>query len=632
MDLENNATTLFHMFIHSYENYKEKPAFIYRALEKEFTVSFEKLFDDVLVLARAFKSKRVKKGSKVMFLCDNRYDWMVTDLALVSLGAISIPRGSDTPTQELQFIMEHSHAEFLIIENELLLKQHESLISTLKLKGIFVVEAEKLHSLFDDIYSYNDLLKDKTIYQNEIEAFIAQKENLHCDDIFTLIYTSGTTGTPKGVILTHQNIMHNVIELPKIIQLTSEDSWLSILPSWHIFERAAEYLSIAKGSCTTYSTIKTFAADLEHYKPTLVATVPRLWESMYTKINTALEKKDPKKAKIFKKLVRISEIYNYNKRLLHDELPLFEKHNFFSRLWTKSLAAIICFFLAPLNSFAKKKLLLVQEKFGGRLRLAISGGGSLPDFLDSWIDALGIRIVNAYGMTECAPGIAGRGLQCDVFSTLGYPVSGTELIIVDDHGEQVAPGIAGEIWIKGPQVTPGYYENDEENAKSFSQDGYFKTGDLGKLTLMGELVITGRSKEVIVLANGENVDPSRIESRISMLPFITDTIVVGQDKKGLGMLIVPDFEKLKEYVAEHFDEAIHSMEQLLENTVITNRIKSKMNELLHQKQGFKPFEKLQNIHFLDREFTVGEELTNTMKKKRHVIEKKYKEIIDKLVH
>ena len=632
MCLHREENTLFHMFIKTYEQHKERKAFIYKVADKEFEVSYEKLFEDVLVLSRAFKAKKIEKGSKVMFLCDNRYEWMVTDLALISLGAIGIPRGCDTPTQELEFILSHSGAEFLIVEDEHIYIRHEKMLEHLKLKAIFILEAPKVHSFLSNIYSYKDILKDRIIHTNEVAEFIASKETLDEEDIVTIIYTSGTTGTPKGVPLSHKNIMYNVRELPPLIALQSSDVWVSILPSWHIFERAAEYVALSKGCCTVYSTIKTFASDLEEYKPTIVATVPRLWESMYTKINTALEKKDPKKAKLFNKLVAISAAYNRADRVIKDELPCFEKRSFLFRYIDKTIAFIKRLLLTPLNALAKKKLALVQEKFGGRLRLAVSGGGALPDFLDAWIDAIGIRIVNAYGMTECAPTIAGRALQCNTFSTLGLPVNGTTLKIVNKEGDQVGAGEVGEIWVKGEQIMHGYYQNPEENAKSFSEDGFFKTGDLGKLTLKGELVITGRSKEIIVLASGENVDPSRIESTISMLPFITDAILVGHTKKGLGALIVPDFEKLKEYVAVHFNKAVHNIEQVMEDKQIVAKIKSEMNELLHQGQGFKPFEKLQNIHFLEKEFTVGEELTNTFKKKRHVIEKKYKEIIDKFIH
>lgn len=624
-------TTLFHVFLEAYEKNRDKTAFIYNALEKEYMITYAKLFEDVLLLSKAFQSKKITKNSKVMFLCDNRYEWIVTDLALMSLGAISIPRGSDTPTSELEFIMAHSGCDFLIVEDEALYQEHEKMIKKLKLKSIFILEAKKLHTLFDNTYSYLDLLKNRKIYQNEIDEFYALRDNLSLDDVFTLIYTSGTTGSPKGVILTHKNIMHNVLYLPRLIGLEGNDVWVSILPSWHMFERACEYLSISGGCCTVYSTIKTFATDLEKYKPTLVATVPRLWESMYTKINNTLEKNDPKKAKIFKKLIEISTAYNHNLRVIKDELPRFTQNTFLSPC-KKVIPMLKLALLYLPNVIAKKKLRLVQEKFGGRLRLAISGGGTLPEYLDAWIDAIGIRIVNAYGMTEGAPGLAGRALNCNTFGTLGFPVEGTEIRIVNKNREDVKPGEVGEIIIKGDQITPGYYKNDEENSKSFDSDGYFKTGDLGKFTIRKELIITGRSKEVIVLANGENVDPSRIESTISMLPFIADNVLVGQDKRGLGLLLVADMEKMKEYVLKNFNKVVHNMENVLEDKNIVNKIKHDMNALLHHSKGFKPFEKLQNIHFLDEEFKPGVELTNTFKKKRHVIEKKYKEIIDKFLH
>jgi len=623
--------TLFSMFLDTYEKYRDNTAFIYKVDGQQFEVSYEKLFEDVLILSRAFKSKGVKKGSKVMFLCDNRYGWIVSDLAMVSLGAISIPRGSDTPTQELEFIITHAQADFLILESETLYEIHQEMLKTLKLKGIFVIEAEKIHTLFTAVYSYQDLLKNREIYENEITEFYALREQLDIEDTFTIIYTSGTTGKPKGVILTHKNIMHNLKVIPDLIGLRPDDLWVSILPSWHIFERAVEYVAISQGCCTVYSTIKTFAKDLEEYKPTLVATVPRLWESMHSKINNTLQKQDPKKAKIFKKLVAISARYNYLMRELNDELPRFQEQSFFASRAKRFITILKLIPLYPLNLFAKKKLKAVQEKFGGRLRLAISGGGSLPEFIDEWIDAIGIRIVNAYGMTECAPAIAGRALNCNTFGTLGPAVLGTDLKIVNDAGEDVATGEVGEILVRGDQVMPGYYLNEEENQKVFTEDGFMKTGDLGKFTVRKELIITGRSKEIIVLANGENVDPSRIESTISMLPFVSDAMLVGQDKKGLGALIVPDLDSLKAYAQEHFQKAIHSIDHIKEDKKILNKIKKDMNDLLDYKKGFKPFEKLQNIHFLEEEFKLGEELTNTFKKKRHVIEKKYREVIDRLL-
>ena len=273
---------------------------------------------------------------------------------------------------------------------------------------------------------------------------------------------------------------------------------------------------------------------------------------------------------------------------------------------------------------------MVQQRFGGRLRLAISGGGSLAAYLEEWIDAVGIRIVNAYGMTECSPAIAGRGLACDVFATVGPAVPETDLRIVSEDGDILPPGEEGLIEVRGPQVTPGYYHDDEENEKSFTRDGFFKTGDLGRLTLTGELVITGRAKEIIVLASGENIDPTRIENTITMFPFIEDAVLVGQDKKGLGALLVPNLDELKEFITTRVGNYKKEGEELLADSSVIDQVKREMNKMLHPGKGFKPYEKIHGIAFLQKEFTLGEELTNTLKKKRHIIERKYKELINSL--
>ncbi|NLY42261.1 MAG: long-chain fatty acid--CoA ligase [Desulfovibrionales bacterium] len=626
-----SCQTFFHAFLQSCTTYAEKTAFVYCIGEEEFTVSYEKFFEDVLLLAKAFKARKVRQGDRVFLLSDNRYAWIVSDLALQALGAVSVPRGCDTPPSEIEYIVQHSQAEFLLIETEKLYNEYRTLIKSLKPRGVFLIAGEERHSWFEKTWSYAEMLEDRTIEPRDIEWFTSLAKERRAEDLLTIIYTSGTTGTPKGVMLTHSNIMHNVRTLPPLIELGTDDVWVSILPTWHIFERTAEYISIAQGSRLVYSTIRTFAADLEHYRPTLVATVPRIWEALYTKITTGLKKKDPRKARIFSLLVHISSTYRRNQRVIRNQLPVFAPQNVVSRAWAITTAAAQNLLLALPYRIAQKKFVLVQEKFGGRLKAAISGGGSLPPYLDEWIDAIGIRIINAYGMTECSPGIAGRGLQCDIFGTIGPAVGETELRITGDNDVELPRGTEGEIQVRGAQVFVGYYRNEEATAQAFSPDGFLRTGDLGRLTLTGELVITGRAKEIIVLASGENVDPTNIEATLSMFPFVQDAVLVGQDKKGLGALIVPDLEKLREFVLEKYNHVLEEREDALHDKQLLDRLRGEMNKLLNAKKGFKPYEKLQNIHFLDKEFTLGEELTNSFKKKRHVIEQKYKEIINRLL-
>jgi long-chain acyl-CoA synthetase len=630
MKTASSGPTLFDAFLNSTTAFKGQPAFIYRADGQEFTVDYEKLFEDVLLLARSFRGQGIEKGTHVFLLSDNRYAWFVTDLALISIGAVSIPRGSETPAQELEFLLNHSESSFLIVENDRLLDTHWPLISASSLKKIFVIASER--DVPDrSVRPYSELLADRTISQDDLDAFLSRGKAVESRDVMTIIYTSGTTGLPKGVMLTHANIMHNVTNLPKLIRLSKDDRLLSILPSWHIFERTVEYMAMAKGCCQVYSSLRTFAADLERYQPTMVATVPRLWESLYSRINAALKKESPRKQKLFGLLVSLSAAYRRHRRRVRGHLPQFAPLPLASRWVQKMLSLLAVMVLWPLSRLADRKLSLVRQKFGGRLRLAVSGGGSLPPYLDEWIDAIGIRIVNAYGMTECSPGIAGRGLDCHVFGTIGPPFPLTDIRIASEDGQDLPAGQEGEIQVRGPQVFKGYFNNEQANLEAFTRDGFFKTGDLGRMTVSGELVITGRAKDIIVLASGENIDPTHIESTITRFPFVQDAVLVGQDKKGLGALIVPDLTQMSELLSEMDPAPSQDPGELLDNGQLLDRARHKINALLNEKTGFKPCEKLQSIHFLKNEFTLGEELTNTLKKKRHVIERKYQHIINSIL-
>lgn len=624
--------TLFHVLLTSYEKHTGNDAYIYQAGDEEIRVSHSKLFEDVLLLSRAFAEKGIRKGDRVMFLSDNRYGWMVTDLAIMSLGAITVPRGSDTPSQELNFILTNSNCSHLIVETPELLEHHkESLKSIRGLKNTFVMAGPALHSLFGRIFSYQDLLKSRTYSEQDVKQFIIRGNDIKPSDQLTIIYTSGTTGMPKGVRLTHANIMHNVGCIPGLINLDSSDRWLSILPSWHIFERTAEYVALSGGCCLVYSSVKRFSQDLEKYRPTVVATVPRVWESLFGRVQTAVKKKGKIAFSLFSAMIRVSTKYRKNRRVIQGHLPAFQEESAPHRSLQKLKAMSVCAVLFPLYLLAQKKLGMVRQRFGGRLRLAVSGGGTLAGFIEDWIDAVNIRIVNAYGMTECSPAIAGRGLSCRTYGTLGPAVPETELRIVSEDGVKVSAGQEGLIEVRGPQVTAGYDNNEEENLKSFTEDGFFRTGDLGKLTINDELIITGRAKDIIVLASGENIDPSRIESTITMFPFIEDAILVGQDKKGLGALLVPNLEELRIWTSKTFDNIKKEGVELLTDNRILEQIRKEMNRLLKPKKGFKPYEKLHGITFLEKGLIHGEELTNTFKKKRHVIERKYKQTINELL-
>lgn len=626
--------TLFKFWVNRVSSFHSKIAYIYQAGGEECRVTYEQLFEDVLLLSRAFTQRGIIRGDRVMLLSDNRYSWIVSDLALIALGAVSVPRGADTPAQEFEYILSHSGATALIIESEKLLDKYDEVIARNEnLTVTFLMNGSDMEPRGHEVHSYADLLLDRSYSEDDFDLFFREGEKGKSDDVFTIIYTSGTTGRPKGVQLRHSNVLHNIRVIPGLIKLHPKDKWLSILPSWHIFERTAEYVALAGGTTLVYSSIKSFAQDLEKYKPTLVATVPRVWESLYGRVVGLVRKKGKAAQRLFGSLIWVSSSFRKCKRTLLNRYPSYNSSAGSSLLtpWLRVGAGLGMVVLYPLHYIADKKLGGIRDRFGGQLRLAISGGGTLATYLEDWIDAIGIRIVNAYGMTECSPAIAGRGVACRTYGTLGPPVPETELRVVNRDGAACGVGEEGAIEVRGPQVTPGYLDDEEENRKSFTADGFFKTGDLGKITSKGELILTGRAKEIIVLSNGENIDPTRIENALTMFPFIQDAILVGQDKKGLGALLVPDLEELKNYLSEKMQGFRKETSELLTDGKVLEHVRSEMNRILKPAKGFKPYEQLHGIRFLDKEFALGEELTNTLKKKRHVIEQKYRKMINDLL-
>jgi len=400
------------------QKFPDRPAFIYRVAKQELTVDYAKLREDVTLLARAFEERKVTRGSRVMLLSDNRYAWIVTDLALMALGAVSVPRGSETPTQELEFILNHARCSFVIIENDALLARHQEMLSVHKeVKTVFIIEGNDKHTLFSRFYAYNDILQDRILNDDHFDRFDRMVKKATQKDLVTIIYTSGTTGTPKGVMLNHRNILFNTEKLPPLIGITEKDLWVSILPSWHIYERTLELLALTSGSCIVYSSLRTFANDLLTYQPTLVATVPRLWESLYSKIIATVMERGNRAFAMFNLLVKISIRFKKAQRQLRGHLPQFTKAGLPVAFGRKLFALVEMLILALPYWLAQKKLAPLQEKFGGKLRMAVSGGGTLPAYLESWLDAIGIRITNAYGMTECAPAIAGRGYNSEILAS-----------------------------------------------------------------------------------------------------------------------------------------------------------------------------------------------------------------------
>ncbi len=445
-------------------------------------------------------------------------------------------------------------------------------------------------------------------------------------DLATVIYTSGTTGEPKGVMLSHRNLMHNMEILPGWLQIGSEDRFLSILPPWHIFERMAEYIAIASGASTAYTNIRTFASDMALEKPTFIASVPRIWEGIYSKVMAKMEKEPEKKRKIFFTLVNVSKKYNRARRVLQNLDTVYEEIPPLIRAGRKLGALLRVILTWPLYAFAQKKFAAIRARTGGELRAAISGGGALPPYVDTFFDAVGIKLIEGYGLTETSPVVAARTFDGLVLGTVGPPVPETEVKIVNGEGEEVPWGEMGIVKCRGPQVMEGYYKKPGETAAAIDEEGWFDTGDLGKMTVRGELTLTGRAKETIVLMGGENVEPTPIEDSITECPFISQVMIVGQDRKTLGALIVPDFSALGDRGGLEGKDAA----ELCSSEAVQALIRDEVRRLVSEDRGFKNFEKINRISLLCKEFSLGDELTHTMKKRRNVITEHYADTIEEM--
>jgi long-chain acyl-CoA synthetase len=389
-----------------------------------------------------------------------------------------------------------------------------------------------------------------------------------------------------------------------------------------------EYVVLASGASLAYTSIRTFAADMGLEKPTYIASVPRIWEGIYAKVMANVAKQPEKKQKIFRALVGVSKKYASARRVLQRRDTLFEEEGAAARALKVVRSLLTVVFLFPLYAFANKKFAPIRERTGGLLKAAVSGGGALPPYVDEFFSAVGITLLEGYGLTETSPVLAARTFDRQVLGTVGLPIPGTEIKIVNEQGETLPPGEKGLVKCRGDQVMEGYYKRPEETKRVIDDEGWLDTGDLGRITVRGELSLTGRAKETIVLMGGENVEPTPIEDAITESHYILQTMVVGQDRKTLGALVVPDFHVLGERGGL---EGL-SPKELCAHPAVHALIRDEIRSLVSGARGFRTFERIAHIRLLDREFVVGEELTHTMKKRRNVIAEKFARLIEEMYH
>lgn len=484
------------------------------------------------------------------------------------------------------------------------------------------------------IYSFDYISqKGQELLRQGNNQFEQISDSVREDDLATIIYTSGTTADPKGVMLIHSNFVHNVRVMPPVQDINEHDRFLSVLPSWHIFERTAEYLSLTVGASTAYS--KPFKQillpDLAEEQPTIMTSVPRIWESVYQGALAKAKKGSSIQKRIFDWAFEMGAKYKEAEKIANNTLPLFDRLEFTldERKKARKTMALLGWQYKLANKLVYKK---IREIAGGKLRFAISGGGALPDNVDKFFDIAGIFVCEGYGLTETSPVLSARNPNARIMSTVGTIMPEAKIKIVDKDNlkEKMPDGETGVILTKGPMVMKGYYKNEQKTAEVI-QNGWFNTGDLGRKTKNGKyLQLVGRSKDTIVLRGGENVEPQPLEEKLLESELINMAVVVGQDKPRLGVLIVPNFDSLKSFW-EKEKTKIENLSDYIRDPRTISLFQQEIRRLISRENGFNPYETVMGLALCARQFSVETgELTETLKVKRFEIHKKFEEIINKI--
>ena len=573
----------------------------------------------------------VKRGDHVGLISDNRKEWIIGNVGLLGIGAADVPRGSDTMPEEAAYILRHADCAVSLAENAEQVKKILGKKQDLPLLKTLIV----LDDAFDpasftspvpgvQILTFRHIMDlGKKKLAADPKAFQREMEMGKPEDLATIIYTSGTTGEPKGVMLTHSNFLHNLRTIPNALDVGPSDIFLSVLPVWHSFERIIDNFVLSQGASLAYSKPvgQIMLADMAAVKPTVMASVPRIWESVRAAVYRNVDEEGGVKKALFRFFVAVGEAHATSAALVKGLYPQFVRRSVVVDFILGILPFLLLYPLRALGNLLVFKK--IKARLGGRFRFTVSGGGALPGYVDRFFQAAGVLLLEGYGLTETTPVVSVRLQHHPVPGTIGPLLAEQEVRMLDpDTGKEVGPGKKGVIHLRGPNVMKGYYKRPDKTAEVLTPDGWLDTGDLGMMTWKGELRILGRTKETIVLLGGENVEPVPIEDTILESEYIDQTMVVGQDQKFLGALIVPNQEALEKYAAQQ-KIAYLTKEELLENHQILELINDEIQSRVCAKRGFREFERVFRFKILPKHFELGVELSAKQSVKRHVVDQMY---------
>jgi long-chain acyl-CoA synthetase len=530
----------------------------------------------------------IKPGDKIATISNNRPEWNFVDMGILQIGAVHVPIYPTISESDYKYILAHSEVKYVFISGKEILRKIEHILPEIPaILGVYTFKP------VDEIKHLDELIRlgKSNPAPEKVDAL---KAAVTPDHLATLIYTSGTTGFPKGVMLSHKNLISNIMAVKHIFPVDESCKGLSYLPLCHVYERMDNYTYQYLGLSIYYAeSMGTIADNIREVKPEIFTTVPRLLEKVFDKI-----------------MAKGGQLHGIKKAIFFWAVSLANHYELNGKGWLYN---------AQLRLADKLVFVKWREALGGNVRTIVSGGAALQPRLAKIFTAAGVQILEGYGLTETSPVIAVNTLEEGgrMFGTVGKPLFNVEVKIAED----------GEILSRGPHIMIGYYKDPELTSKAIEPDGWFHTGDVGKLEPEGHLRITGRKKEIFKTSLGKYISPQLLENKFKESAFIDGIIILGENQKYAAALVVPDFNHLKSW-CEHKNIPYSSDKEMIKDPHVVKQFKK---EIDHFNKFFGNTEQLQSFELIDHEWSLETgELTANLKLKRSYILDKYKEEVERL--
>lgn len=628
-------TTVPQMFSRLAEKFADEPALSGKVGGVYTPVTFRELDRRARAFAAALSADLgLERGELVALVCNNRIEWMVASVAIHYAGAVDVPRASDTPAEILKAILRHARPAVVVLEKAAQIDDVREALP--ELRALVLIDAPQGDAAGADsggdlsVFTLDDLLaRGADLVAQDPEVVERRRSAVSPEDLATVIYTSGTTGTPKGVALTHGNYMLNINVIPFMLGL-SREPLLSILQPWHAYERQAQLMSLSVGCCVHFGSVLTLRSDLKAVRPTVMPTVPELWVTLYKGVWQKIAAQSPGRQRLARTLIAGSLAHARARRVLDDREPLLAPESAALRQWRRGLAVASAGLTWPLHALADRLVYReIRANLGGRLRFPVVGGGPLPDAIDEFFDAVGLPLLEGYGMTEAMVVIACRDHRHRVLKTAGRVLDGMEGRIEAEDGSECAVGEAGRLRVRGPNVMRGYYKDEAATAAVLDAGGWLDTGDLARQHVDGSIRVLSRLDDTLVLSTGKNVNAVYLENELRSSEWIERAVVVGAGRAYTAAFVAPSRPHLED-LARKLSLSFSDPREVLEHPGVVEHYRELALRITGDAGKFAAYERVQRVRLWLEEFRIGRELSQTLKLRRHEFYRLYAAEIEQL--